>query len=171
MNTKALEEKLVEINKNLPQIPKNGKDMLAKYFWIVAIIGAVFNIMAVISILGVGTLGSALIGGLGYGAQAASLWVNIALTSVGLGAVAVIEIMSVSPLKKQVYRGWKLALYAVLLQFAVSVVIDLISGHAINLVSTVVVTAIGLYLLTQIHDYFVDKKSKKESAKKSTAKA
>ncbi|NLA42857.1 hypothetical protein GX865_01690 [Candidatus Saccharibacteria bacterium] len=162
MNIKPLENKLVELNKGLPKLPKQAVDVLTKYLWIIAIISAVFGILGIVTILGIGTFGASMIADLGYAGSAASLWSNILFGVVGMAAVAVIELMSVGPLKKQSYKGWKLAFYAVMLSFIFSLLGDILSNKLDGLIGTLLSAAIGTYILMQVRNNFIDKKTKKE---------
>ena len=53
---KKLEEKVMELNNKLPQLPTSTQASLAGFFWILAIIAIVINIMGIIAVLGIGAI-------------------------------------------------------------------------------------------------------------------
>ena len=162
---KALENKVVEINKSLPQIPENGKKALAEWFWAIAIFAVVIGVLGILAILGIGAAGSFFLTGLGGGLVAASLWPSILFGVVGMGIVVLLEAMAINPLKRHEHRGWQLMLSAVSLQAIFSVLQSIFSNSFSGIFGTLLGLAIGLYLLAQVHSYFVKTKTASVRAK------
>jgi hypothetical protein len=152
----SLEKKLVEVNKTLPQIPESGKKVLADWFWVLLVIGVVVGVMGILTILGIGASGSLLLTGLGAGAYvAATLWPSIVFGVIGMAIVIVIEAMAIGPAKNKEHRGWQLVFIAVLLQFVISVLQNIFINDYTSVLGSLIGLAIGLYLLVQVHSYFI----------------
>lgn len=168
--TGNLEAKLLEINKNLPKLPETATAMIAKYLWVAATAGVVFGAMGILAILGIGSFSAGLVGELGFMQDAARMWGEILFGVVGMAAVAVVEFISIKPLKTLQHRGWKLALVAAILQPIVSVLSKFFgstgfAGGMSSLISAIISLALSLYILAQTHEHFVTKKAKVKEAK------
>lgn len=168
--TGNLEAKLLEINKNLPKLPETATAMIAKYLWVAATAGVIFGVMGILAILGIGSFSAGLVGELGFMQDAARMWGEILFGVVGMAAVAVVEFISIKPLKALQHRGWKLALVAAILQPIVSVLSKFFgsagfAGGMSSLISAIISLALSLYILAQTHEHFVTKKAKVKEAK------
>ena len=102
---KFLENKLAEFNKTLPQIPDNGKSVIANILWILIIISIVFNIIGIITLLGVGSFGVSVLAGFGLGFHSMTIWGTIIFGVIGMAIVVVLEIIAIKPLKDKAYLG------------------------------------------------------------------
>jgi len=108
---KFLENKLAEFNKTLPQIPENGKSVIANILWILIIISIVFNIIGIITLLGVGSFGFSVLAGFGLGFHSMAIWGIVIFGVIGMAIVVVLEIIAIKPLKNKSYLGWRLLCY------------------------------------------------------------
>jgi hypothetical protein len=152
---RGVENKLVEVNKSLPQIPENGKKILAEWFWVIAIIGVVLGAMGIVAILGIGVAGSALLTGLGGGLLAVSMWPMLLFGVLGMALTVVLELMAINPLKHRQYRGWQFMFAAVILQVIFSILQAVFTNSFSSVLGALLSFVIGAYLLAQVHSYFV----------------
>ena len=152
---KQLEEKMMELNAKLPALPEGLKAFIANILWIITIISIVLNILAILAICGIGTVGGLITLGTGHGLLTIKLILTILAGVIGMGITVVLEITAVKPLKDKQYRGWAIAFLVVWLQFLFSV-ISHIFFKPVYLIWTVIWTAISLYLLMQVREYFVN---------------
>lgn len=152
---KFLENKLAEFNKTLPQIPDNGKSVIANILWILIIISIVFNIIGIITLLGVGSFGVSVLAGFGLGFHSMTIWGTIIFGVIGMAIVVVLEIIAIKPLKDKAYLGWRLAFYVIWIQLIFSVLNDIFLGTVSGLIGVIIGTIIALFILMQVRDYFI----------------
>ncbi len=145
---RQLEDNLdLYLGKKAPSLPKEWKEFLVKVAPYLAILGVILGVPAILALLGVGTfivplgtLGGALTGrpflGIGF-------LVNVLF----LGAIIVLEALSISPLFKRSKVGWNYMYYATLL----GAVQNLIS---FNVGGLVIGTLLSLYLLFQVKELY-----------------
>lgn len=144
---KTLEGKLDELNKQAPQLPGNWKEFIVKIAPYLAIIGVIFGIPAVLTLLGFGAFFVPM--GTIYGVASGRpfLGAGYLISVFFLIAVMILEALSISPLFKRSKTGWNYMYYATLL----GAVQNLIS---FNLTGLVIGTLIGLYLLFQVRGLY-----------------
>ncbi len=125
------------------QLPKEAKDWIAQYAWIFAVLGAVFQALGVLGLLGLG----AMFGPLAAVTGTFSFFSVVGIGALVLGLNAVLLFLAVPGLKAMRADGWKYAFYAEV----VGIVGSLLSY---NFVGAVVSAVIGFFILFQIRDRF-----------------
>lgn len=151
----SLEHALVDIAKGLPHLPKGLRDWLATNMWWLAIVTAIACVISALMSLvamSVGSIGVALYSGLRFGGMVFVVSLIMFLTMV---AIAVINAMAVAPLQSKRKRGWSLVFLGVLVGFAGSLITDIITLNVGGAIASVVWTAIALYVVFEIRDYFL----------------
>ncbi|HSX09033.1 MAG TPA: hypothetical protein VLF93_02695 [Candidatus Saccharimonadales bacterium] len=128
-----------------PQLPKNGRDTLAKIAPWIALIFGILGVLVGISGLGVLTF-LAPLSFLGGASEAANYGSGIIVTLIYLVG-SVLLLASYPGLKARKYSGWNLLFW--------SEVVHLVGGLiALSFVSTIIWALIAFYLLFQIRSYF-----------------
>lgn len=153
---KFLEEKVMELNSRLPQLPENSKAKLASVFWIIAIISIVVNILGILTILGVGLFSTSIL--VSFGQMTFELLIIILVGVIGMGVTVVMEVTAVGPLKRMEYRGWYISFMVIWLQFGFGILNNLFSTTSTsrNIFSTIITSLLSLYLLVQVREYFTE---------------
>jgi|SRR5665213_417889 len=152
--------------KKAPPLPPGGKKALVEYLpWINLVLGLLE--LWTVSILwhwahvanSIGTLyGSLTIANRGMNA---GLWLGLVL----LGVQAIIYIAAFSPTKARKKSGWDLLFYALLLNIVYGAVIMFTSyGGVGNLISSIIGSGVGFYLLFQIRSSYSKESASKKSA-------
>ena len=162
-----LEKPLEDINAKLPALPKSAKDLLAKISpWLSLLAGvwaawSAYQIWhwarAIDAIADWANSFSRALGGPGTAASRWSFWLYV---SIGVLVVsAIIYVLAVSPLRTFKKQGWDLLFLGIVINFVYGIVIlfDSAYGGFGSFFGQLVGTAIGLYLLFQIRDYYVGK--------------
>lgn len=159
-----LEKKLDEVlnNKAPFQIPKKGREAIVKYSpWIGLVVGAL-GLLAALTLWNAGHRVNQLVDfanqiSATYGGHVAtthlglSFWLSLIL----LILTSVVAIVAFPVLKARKKTGWNLLFYSSLLNFAYGLVSLFYDGGGFgNLVSSLVSTTIGLYILFQIRSYY-----------------
>ncbi len=164
-----LEDQLAGLFKDLPALPRGGKDALVQWWPYLALILGALQLLAA--------------WGLWNLANYANAWLDytsrIAGTPVGYsdsdkmiiyGGVillvvnAVIFFMAYAPLTKKLKKGWDLLFLATIINLVYGVIQIFMTGRGIgSFIGSLIGTAIGLYLLFQIRDRYAAKKSAKTS--------
>lgn len=165
----SLEDQLAGLFKDLPALPKGGKDALVQWWPYLALLLGALQLFAA--------------WGLWNLANYANAWLDyasrIAGTPVGYsdsdkmiiyGGVillvvnAVIFFMAYAPLTKKLKKGWDLLFLATIINLVYGVVQIFMTGRGIgSFIGSLLGTAIGLYLLFQIRDRYAAKKAAKTS--------
>lgn len=151
---KKLEEKVMELNNKLPQLPTSTQASLAGFFWILAIIAIVINIMGIIAVLGIGAISNLALFSAGFGYMTVNIWIMVITGVIGMGITVIMELMALKPLKEKKYRGWYISFCAVWLGLIFSVIYDIFSHSFGSIFQSVISLAISLYLLAQVRDHF-----------------
>jgi len=125
------------------QLPKDAKDWIARYAWVFALIGAIFQAWGVLVLFGLG----AIFGPLAAVTGTVSFFSAVGIGALVLGLSAVLLFMAVGGLKAYKRSGWNNAFYAEI----VGIIGSLIS---FNLLSAVISAVIGFFILFQIRDHF-----------------
>lgn len=151
-----LENKLNEVFvKNAPfQIPENIRKWIAEYAWVFALVGLIFGVLGVFSLLAI--LGIASV--LGFGVvevrhTLAFAWLSLIALAVYTAVLAV----AVPQLKAKKAKGWDLLYYSALAYFVYDVVYTLSytsSSAVFSLFWNFISLAISLYVLFQVRSYF-----------------
>ena len=157
---KTIEDKMIEINKGLPQLPPDWKNWLAQYAWVFALIGAVVGAILVLVLINTVLFVTAVVtttDTLGYIVQqpahhyVALAWLALVVL---VGYVAVLAI-SVPKLKAMLKSGWNLSFYSALFFLGYDIFFWLQSpGAVFNLIGNLIGAAIGFYFLFQIREKF-----------------
>ena len=160
----ALEKWLVETNKQLPQIPKGGRDTLAQIAPWLALIGGVLSLFAAWGFWQAGhtvnkliELSNSIYQTYG-GSQAISsptLGFTWYLSLVLLLVQAVLLLVAFPKLKEGKKFGWTLLFYNSLLTAAIGLAYAVTPRYGVSsLFMYLIGTAISLYLVFQIRDHF-----------------
>jgi len=163
---RQIEDTLAGIFKDLPALPKGGKEGLVTIFPWIALI---FGIVQLAGAWGLYQLTNLTINTFGlYAAITPMQKATIYLSIVVLLIDAVILLMAFSPLQKKIRRGWDLLFIAGLVNLAYGVLsIFMYSGGFGNFMIGVITSAIMLYLLFQVREYYTgNKKQTKKKTKK-----
>lgn len=143
--------------KNLPHIPKNGRQWLSDNIWWVVLIFVVISAFGVFNLLFLVFIGGLLSTALGgaIGAALSGVAVLVAMLTLGLSIInIIIGSLAVGPLKSRRKKGWSLLLLGLIVSAASGVVAILFTSDFISLVRDLLVVAIGGYFLFEIRDYF-----------------
>jgi hypothetical protein len=151
--------------KNVPHLPKSGQKWLADNVWWLAAIGAVLSVLGLIAIIPiiftVLTVGSYVAMTSMYVPSVATyggiFWLSIIISLASFVVTTILLLSSISPLKAQVKRGWRLLFLSYLVNFILSVVGALVSLAPFSVVGALVSAAIGGYFLFEIRPSFVTK--------------
>lgn len=137
-----LEAQLVEISKKLPPMPESLRLGFVKFTpWIMTIF-LILTLPLILTVLGLGALLAplAFLGGVQAGGQY--------VVSFAFGIILiVIQAMAIPKLFKRMRLGWQLSFYAVLISFLHQLL-------SYNIVGGIIWTAISLYVLFQIRQYY-----------------
>jgi hypothetical protein len=159
----SLENTLAKWYKGTPDLPKNGQKGLVKYLpWITLVIGLLELWSAWLlwhwahvanSLVNYANTLSQLYGGTTVTLQkmSAGIWIGVIL----LFIEAILLLLAVPGLRSQRKSGWDLIFYVSIVNVVYGVVIALTNyGGAFNLVENLILSAIGLYFLFQIREYY-----------------
>jgi hypothetical protein len=142
-NLSELETKLDDIfGKKAPQLPENVKEFIVKISPYLAIIGVIFALPAILTVLGIGAVAAplALMGGVGaFG----GFTIGLIFSAI----MIVIQIVAIPGLFKRSLSAWRLLFYASLLSAASSL-------FNLQLGSLIIGTAISFYILFQVRSYY-----------------
>lgn len=137
-----LEAQLVEISKGLPPLPESLRLGFVKFTpWIMTIF-LILTLPLILAVLGLGALLAplAFLGGVEAGWQ---YFISLAFSIV----LVVIEIMAIPKLFKRMRLGWQLSFYSRLISFIHSLLLY-------NIIGGIIWTAVELYVLFQIRQYY-----------------
>lgn len=170
---KSLEDQLAPLFKDLPELPKGFKDALVQYWPYIALALGVLQLIAAVGLFGLVTAASAVITYAGYVSATAYTGFSLIAAYAGIALLvvdAVIFFMAFSPLTKKLKRGWDLLFLSTIINLVYGVSQVFIGYRGVgSLLSSLVGTAIGLYLLFQIRDRYAAKSTKKSSSGKPEA--
>lgn len=170
---RELENKLAELYKGAPALPKKAKDVIVEYLPYVVLVLGVLQIVAAFALWRLADAAerfsdfanslSAYYGGPAVGLSAFDktvIYVGVVL----LAVEAVLMLMAFSPLQKRARRGWDLLFLVSLLQIAYAVVLIFVDGRGVgSFIMSLIGAAIGFYFLFQIRDYYRAKSAVKTS--------
>lgn len=166
-NIGALEKWLEGINKQLPQIPAKGRDVLAQLAPWLALAGGILTLLSCWWFWRAGHAVNRLVEwsnelGRLYGGTvidtAPKLGLSWYLALVLLLVQGIIMLAAFPKLKAGKKMGWDLLFYNALLALLIGVVYVFTPGYGIfSLFGTIVGSAIGMYLLFQIRGHFTKK--------------
>lgn len=168
---KTIEKQLGDLFKDLPELPKGGKDFLVQFWPYIALIFGVLQLLAALSLWNLMRVASPLIdyanelnrytngNYIGYSStDKIVIYGGIALLLVN----AVIFLMAYAPLKARAQKGWDLIFLASLINVLYAVVQIFISTRGIgSFIMSLVGSAVGFYLLFQIKERYGTKPAKK----------
>lgn len=144
--------------KDLPHLPADISKLVAQNTWWLAIIGlvlGVMSIMATLSVLGVGTaIGAFYAPLLGIELAVYGLWVLF------LTFALVIQAKAVMPLKAMQRQGWELLFLAFLVTATGGTLSEIFKGNIAGTLASLIVFAIGAYVLFEVDQYFGAKSKK-----------
>ena len=183
-----IENKLVEVNKSLPSLPKEAKDWLAKYWPFFALVGGALEVIAAIFLYRVLNVVHSDFYNLvrdtakAYGTDVGYSSFDKFMVYFGVTFLlvnGVLLVLAYTKLAKKQAQGWNLMFLASLVSIVYSVLNLGIPERGFGgFIGSLVGTAIGIYLLFQMRDvYKTDKKvahepkkETKETADKKEAK-
>jgi hypothetical protein len=156
-----LEETIGGWLKSFPHLPKTWTDWLAKYAWLLVLIGVILSalgaVMLLFAVLAIGAVTSV------YGIVVEPLhnswwYITTVITLVLLVVTVIIDAMAVGPLKAMKSKGWEL----LFLTFLVSVVSELVSVlyNFGNIISAIIAVVVSAYILYELKPYFKPKATK-----------
>jgi hypothetical protein len=161
---RTIENKLADLFKDLPALPKNAKKTIVEYWPYVVLVIGILQLAAAWSlwrffdranelVTGVNSFISAYTNTVvGFTAfDKAVIYLGIAI----LVVQAVLLIMAFSPLKARLRKGWDLLFLVALSQVVYAVVSAFIDGRGFgSLVFGLIGAAIGFYFLFQIREFY-----------------
>ncbi len=146
--------------KDLPQIPEQGRESLAKIWpWITLVVGilqlgaaySLWQLTRVVDVLN--NLSLYATGGTAGISTADKLFIYLGVAL--LVVQGVIFLLAFSPLRQRVRRGWDLIFLAALISLASDVVSIFINGRGVgNFIFSLIGSAIGFYLIYQVKAKF-----------------
>lgn len=153
----SLEKTFAELYKNLPHLPPEGRQWLARNVWWIALVGAVIGALGIIPLLavvfGIGLIASFIAGPIGI-VLSGTLLVAAIISMTYLILFTVITAMAVSPLKNHQKKGWDYV-FIIMLLGLVALVLNLVFAFDVSsLLVGVLSLAIAGYFLFEIRDYF-----------------
>ena len=163
----AVENWLVSVNKQLPQIPKKGRDVIAQLAPWLALAGGIVSILSLLWFWRAGHTVNRIIdisndiirtyGGTTIDTSP-SLGVTWYLALVLMAVQAFLLLAAFPKLKDSKKAGWNLLFYNALLAALIGIVYLVTPGYGFgSLFGSFIGTAIGLYLLFQVRDHFITK--------------
>lgn len=173
---KPVEEALLPIFKDLPSLPEGGRKVLVKIWPILALVFGVLQVLAAWTLWNLGHTANGLVNyanqlsiatGGSYVTPELGVFYYLGLAVVAVDAV--ILLMAVAPLGAHKKKGWDLLFLGAELNLLYGLVIlfDSYYGGFGSLLSTLLGSAIGFYLLFQVRDYYTGAKSVADAPKKS----
>lgn len=171
---KTLENKLANLYKDLPALPKSTKESIVS-FWpiVVAVLGVLqlFAAWALWRLFDRANDAANFVNSftsyytnttVGYSAfDKTVIYLGIAI----LAVEAVVMLLAVSPLNKRQRRGWDLIFLAAVVQVVYAVVSTFIDGRGVgSLIMNLLGSAVGFYFLFQIREYYTGKVAAKKAA-------
>jgi hypothetical protein len=152
--------KVEEPFKNLPHLPKGLVEFFVKVAPWLALLSAVLSLLfgPIVAILG--SLGSLL-------TLSPMLFIGTVGTAVVMLLNAVLLLMAFKPLQNREMKGWVFLFWSQLLS-VVMAVLTLIEGSGSTIVSTLISTAIGLYVLFEMKPFYGGAQAAVEKVKKAT---
>lgn len=158
---------LESINKQLPQIPKKGRDILAQIAPWLALAGGILSLLSLLWFWRAGHTVNRIIDFSNdiirtYGGTTIETSPNLGFTwylALVLIAVQAFLLLAAFPkLKEGKKAGWNLLFYNALLAALIGIVYLFTPGYGFgSLFGSFLGTAIGLYLLFQVRDHFSNK--------------
>jgi hypothetical protein len=168
---RELENKLADVYKGAPALPKKAKDAIVEYWPYVVLVLGILQLLAALALWHLANATERLADfsntlSVYYGGAVTHIstfdktmiYVGVAL----LVVEAVVMLMSVSPLLKRQRKGWELLFLVSLIQVAYSVVLIFVDGRGVGgFIGSLIGAAIGFYFLFQIRDYYKGKTAAK----------
>ena len=124
-----------------PQLPPKAKEVIVKIAPWLVLLGILLSLPAILSLLGLGTLGASWMMWAGVTGGSYYLWLILMV------AVVVLEVIALPGLFHRTRKGWLFAFYAVL----VSAVQNLVM---MNIGALIIGLLIGLYFLFQVRSHY-----------------
>jgi len=178
---KPIELALLPLFKGLPSLPEKIRKTLVGIWPVLAIVFGILQLLAVLSLWNVGHRANELVDyanqlsiAAGNGVITPQLGFFYYFGLAVLAVSAVILLLAAMPLKEHKKQGWDLLFLGAELNLVYGLVLlfDSYYGGFGNLVSTLIGSAIGFYLLFQVRDYYTGAKPVTSSvAKESTDSA
>lgn len=153
-SVKSFEKLVAGWMKGLPHLPKDLTRWLANNAWWLVLIGVVLGALAILPLIGLAGFGGVMVGSV-LGAQVGGLfWLKSMVSVAVLIAVVVIQAIAISPLKEMKQKGWDLVFLALVVSFFGIAIADLIVFNIGGVVVQAIGTAIGMYVLLEVKQYF-----------------
>lgn len=168
---KSLEKQLADINKGLPKLPAGLTKWLAEYGWLLVLIGVVLSVMSLFALVPLllvafGIIGvfGAQYGYAGYDVASQLGWLSASISIISLLIVLYLEVVAISPLKAKKYRGWELIFIANLVSLGLGIIGSIIALQFASIIWSLVLSAIGFYILFQLRPHFLPHTAKDKVA-------
>ncbi|MEI6237764.1 MAG: hypothetical protein WCP03_04155 [Candidatus Saccharibacteria bacterium] len=165
----TLETALVGVSKQLPQIPKNAKKIIADIApWITLAGGLLFLLLAWFAYEGARTASSVAdwanqinaIYGTGTKIVTNNLTASLWITLLILAVEAILMFVAFPALRKFKKSGWNMLFIISIVNIAYGIVtLFTYNGGIFSLFSSIIGTAIGWYLLFQVREIYLGKKT------------
>lgn len=165
----SIEKQLEGVFKNAPKIPENGRKWFVSAFPWLALIFGVLQLWAAYTLWDAGRRTNDLVQGLNEFGRALGVdtgvndlgfwyWLSLAFLVVS----AVLLLAAYPGLKAQKKQGWDLLFVGVLVSFVFGILMIFVDnyygGGFGRFIGTLIGTAIGLWILYQVRDYYLGKK-------------
>ncbi len=142
----------------LPSLPQKLRHWIAANIWWIVLIGAVIMVVGLLGILSVLLLGTMFLS-VFAGVYGHALGVIAALLTLIWVASYTVEMilmfMAIPALRTHDIRGWRMLFYVFLLGVAVEIAYVFVSADVGSFIWSMVLTAVGGYVLYQVRDLFV----------------
>lgn len=165
---KPIEQALLPLFKGFPSLPEGARKTLVKIWPVLAMVFGILQLLAAYGLWNLGHSANQLVNyanewsvATGNGVVTPTLGIFYYLGLAVLVIDAVILLLAAAPLNARQKKGWDLLLLGSVLNLVYGVVIlfDSYYGGVGSLLSTLVGSVIGFYLLFQVRDYYTGAKS------------
>lgn len=154
-----LENWLVKFHKDLPHLPKEWSKWLATYAHVFVILGIIFWVIGWLGTLStfltlfsspIGSWIASVWGRYGWW----NVWGNLVISLAFLILFVILLIKAYHPLKSMQKKGWNLLFYVNILGVLHTIISIVL--YPSSMISGVVWVIIGLYVLFEVREYFVE---------------
>ena len=130
----------------LPALPKGATDFIVKLSPWLAVFGAIFSVLSVLSLYSLMTY----VGPFAAYAGVGGFSITILLSMVVLLVWALLYLLAFPSLRARKIKGWNLMLYGIFL-YILSAIVRL---NVVDIISVLIGSLIGYYFLYQIKSYY-----------------
>lgn len=164
-----LEKMIIEWLREVPHLPPNVRKWLGSNAWWLVLLGVMLQILAVLGLMReLDTLSRVNVAVQQYSAYSpyleaatqnttmtlVSMWISL----VALVGVVILDATAISHLKEMKRRGWKLLFIGAVVATISSVASAVLTLQVAGLLTVMISTAIGMYVLFEVRTQFMDPK-------------